>query len=145
MKRIIIKIVFALFIIMLLVSINTKIYATDPFGNAKDFVNEGKQNQTKINFGPISGTLYNILLSIGVVVAVIVATVLGLQFMLGGVEAQVKVKEMLVPFVIGCIVVFGGFGIWKLALTLGDKFESGSTLKNEYIVAYINDNRGGTL
>ena len=66
-----------------------------------------------------SGYLYNVLLSLGVVIAVIVATILGIQFMLSEAEGQAKVKEMLIPFVIGCIVVFGGFEIWKIALTIG--------------------------
>ena len=26
---------------------------------------------------------------------------------------QTKVKESMIPFIIGCVVVFGAFGIWK--------------------------------
>ena len=39
--------------------------------------------------------------------------------MLSEAEGQAKVKEMLIPFIIGCVIVFGGFGIWKIALKLG--------------------------
>ena len=38
--------------------------------------------------------------------------------MCGSVEQQAKVKEMLMPYAIGCIVIFGAFGIWKLAVTI---------------------------
>ena len=38
--------------------------------------------------------------------------------MWGSIEQQVKAKEMLEPYGIGCVVVFGAFGIWKLAVTI---------------------------
>ena len=94
-----------------------------------------------MNIGDIeaaSGYLYNILLSLGIVIAVIIATILGVQFMLSEAEGQAKVKEMLIPFVIGCIVVFGGFGIWKIALSLGSEAEgtiSSVPIQSQYIVA----------
>lgn len=47
--------------------------------------------------------------------------------MLGGAEGQAKVKEMLIPFVVGCVIVFGGFGFWKLAITFGEKLEGSSS------------------
>ena len=53
--------------------------------------------------------------------------------MLGGAEGQAKVKEMLVPFVVGCIVVFGGFGLWKIAITLGNQLESVTTPKQDAV------------
>ena len=71
----------------------------------------------------LSGYVYNILLAAGVIIAVIVATALGIQFMIGGAEGQAKVKEMLVPFIIGCVIVFGGFGLWKVAVTIGNNLE----------------------
>ena len=58
--------------------------------------------------------------------------------MLSEAEGQAKVKEMLIPFVIGCIVVFGGFGIWKIALSLGsDVKDTISSVPNQsqYMVA----------
>ena len=38
--------------------------------------------------------------------------------MAGSVEQKAKVKDSLVPYIAGCIVIFGAFGIWKLVLTL---------------------------
>ena len=62
--------------------------------------------------------LYNVLLALGVGISVIVGAILGIRFMAGSVEEQAKIKEMLAPYVIGCIVVFGGFGIWKIVMTI---------------------------
>ena len=65
-----------------------------------------------------SDTVYNVLLVIGICVAVVVASILGVQFMIGSAEEKAKVKDAMVIFVLGCIVVFGAFG-WKVFVTIG--------------------------
>lgn len=87
---------------------------------ADGFIKDGQGN-SKIDNDDIhnlSDSLYNILLIIGTVIAMIVGVVLGIQFITGSVEAKSKVKEALIPYVVGCIVIFGAFGIWKLAITI---------------------------
>ena len=131
MKNRIKKIIWSLLILIIIFSINTKVLAwSGIISDAQDFINEGESsNVPGVNVDEdllkeTSGFLYNILLSAGVVIAVIIATILGIQFMLGGAEGQAKVKEMLVPFIVGCIVVFGGFGFWKIAVTIGRRIEN---------------------
>ncbi|MCI9246457.1 MAG: hypothetical protein HFJ30_04960 [Clostridia bacterium] len=87
---------------------------------ADGFIQNG-QGSSKIDNEDIhnlSDSLYNILLIIGTIIAMIVGVVLGIQFITGSVEAKSKVKESLIPYVVGCIVIFGAFGIWKLAITI---------------------------
>lgn len=131
MKSKVIKTIFILIILIILVSINTETLAWSPIKDmGDDFIKTGEQSGTNtvddVKMTDLSSYLYSILLSAGVIVAVVVATVLGIQFMVGGAEGQAKVKEMLVPFIVGCIVVFGGFGFWKIALTVGEKIEGAS-------------------
>ena len=38
--------------------------------------------------------------------------------MTGSVEEQAKVKQTLVPYVAGCVVLFGAFTIWKIVVTI---------------------------
>ena len=66
----------------------------------------------------LSDTLYNILFTIGVVVAAIFGIIIGIQFVTGSVEQKAKVKETLIPYFVGCFVIFGAFGIWKLVITI---------------------------
>lgn len=65
-----------------------------------------------------SSTLYNILLSIGLFLAVAIGMYIGVKFMLSNAEDKAKVKEALIPYIAGCVVIFGAFAIWKLAITL---------------------------
>ena len=62
--------------------------------------------------------MYNILLGIGVFLAVAVGMYLAIKFMLASAEDKAKVKESLVPYIAGCVVIFGAFTIWKLAIVL---------------------------
>lgn len=88
---------------------------------AENFMNIGKNQNSKISANNLqlgSNTLYNILLGIGVFLTVAVGMYLGIKFMLASAEDKAKVKESLIPYIAGCIVIFGAFTIWKLAITL---------------------------
>ena len=65
-----------------------------------------------------SDAIYNISLGIGVILSVLVGAVLGIKIMWGSIEQQTKAKEALMPYAIGCVVIFGSFAIWKLAVTV---------------------------
>lgn len=64
-------------------------------------------------------SVYSVLFTLGVALSVIIGAVLGIKFMIGSVEEQAKIKEMIIPYMLGCVVVFGAFGIWKIVIGLG--------------------------
>ncbi|MCI8481836.1 MAG: hypothetical protein HFJ27_01800 [Clostridia bacterium] len=43
---------------------------------------------------------------------------LGIKFMISSAEDKAKVKEALIPYIAGCVVVFGAFTIWRLVILL---------------------------
>lgn len=94
----------------------------DTFDKAKQFTSEDSEDvevtldSTKIE--DLSDSIYGILLTISILLATIIILVLGIQFMTGSIEQKAKVKEMLIPYAVGCVVVFGSFGIWKLVITI---------------------------
>lgn len=91
----------------------------DMIGDADKFISSA--NGTVINDDSLqsfSKTYYNIFLTIGIIVATLVGAVLGIKFMIGGAEEKANVKEKLVAYVVGCIIVFGSFAIWKLVVTI---------------------------
>lgn len=98
--------------------INSEESLEDMISDAESFVGQGdiKYNDTALqNF---SKTFYNIMLTVGVFVAVIVGSILGIKIMLASAEERADAKKMLIPYVVGCFIIFGGFGIWKLVLTI---------------------------
>lgn len=65
-----------------------------------------------------SNSIFNIFLTIGIVVATIVGAILGVKFITSSVEGKADVKKMLIVYVAGCIAVFGAFTIWKIVVTI---------------------------
>lgn len=62
--------------------------------------------------------LYYIMLTIGIIAAFIIGSILGIQFITTGAAGQAKVKEKIIPFVVGAVVIFGAFGIWRIVLNV---------------------------
>lgn len=127
MKKLKVAVVLLLLLITIL-TLPNDIYAvsTHTAGNiiagAEGFVTEGKEEaNSKIqpdNLKGMSNTLYNILLVVGIVVAIIVGLIMGIKFIMGGIEEKAEIKNMLIPYIIGCVVVFGAFTIWQIVVNL---------------------------
>lgn len=93
----------------------------DIMNRAEGFVNNGENGGNVINNAALkegSNTLYNVLLVIGIAVAFIWGIVLGIQFITGSLGEKADVKKNLIVYLIGCIIIFGAFGIWRLLLQL---------------------------
>lgn len=118
------KIAVILIIFLLLIScINiTNTYASDlgdVISGGKSFVDSSK-GDVKVDSAKLSkasSSIYNILLMVSFIVVAVIGITLGIKFMMAGVDDKAKAKESLVIFFIGCIVIYGAFGIWKVLVT----------------------------
>ena len=91
----------------------------DMIGDADKFIDSADDAAISTSsLKEFSKTFYNIFLTIGIVVATLVGSILGIKFMIGGAEEKAHVKELLVPYIVGCIVIFGAFAIWKIVVTI---------------------------
>lgn len=119
------KIIFL--VIIILVNFCSIAYAgdiLDIYSGASSFIQAGSSGSKVIDqdkVKEVSISVYNILLVIGIAVATIISAILGIKFMIGSVEEKSQIKETLVPFIIGCSVIFGAFVIWKIVVTIGNK------------------------
>lgn len=129
LSQIIIKILLILSLFQFILTTTSQAsFWGDIFSEGQNFVENGKNEVLNPDEGEktIDGDevkkeidrLYNILFAGGVVLAVIIGAILGIKLMFGGIEEQAKVKETLFPYVVGCIVIFGSFGIWKLVIVI---------------------------
>ncbi len=132
------KIIFTLVLVLLIIMLpnlakaepddETEHYSTDStpgaVEGAEKFLNSAvgspiNQSATK----NASNIIANTLLIVGVVVAAIVSVALGIKFMTGSVSEKAQVKQVAIPFVAGCIIVFGGYIIWRVVVTLLSNLE----------------------
>ena len=125
MKSKILIIIFLILVInMIFFNIN-KVQAdgiSDVITGGDNFLEAGKSEDVSIDKTKLQDTsnvIYNILLLAGMVAAVVISGILGIKFMIGSAEEKAQIKDALIPFIIGCIVVFGAFGIWKIFINIG--------------------------
>lgn len=65
-------------------------------------------------------SMFSLIYVLGMIIDIIVGAILGIQFMLASVEEKAEIKQSLIPFLVGSIVIFGSIGIWR-AFVLGLK------------------------
>lgn len=117
-------------IIIICIGINLycyEIYASDwgftidgILNGADSFIEKGK-NDTAIDETKLKTTsndMFVIIAGIAMVTSVIVGMIIGIKFMVASIDEKAKVKEAIVPYVVGCAVAFGAIGIWKLAIAI---------------------------
>lgn len=124
------KMLFKVFLITLLILCNLSVYSTtcmadgsldDVMNNGNSFLNAGSESSTMIDqndLKSLSNFISGVLLTIAIGVTVITGAIMGLNFITQSIEEKAKVKESMVPWVIGIIVSFGAFTIWEVAVNL---------------------------
>ena len=112
------------FIVMMAMFTRTSFAITvmdDVIGDGDDFIGRANTTSDYINttkLQDISNDVYNMILAIGMVIAVVIGLILGIQYMITSVEEKAKIKQTLTIYVIGCVVLFGAFMIWKIVMTI---------------------------
>ncbi len=112
----ILRIVFVILIIIF--SINSFSYSASIKGDADDFLRAAEETPDSQNMNQGINDIAGVLTGIGVGLIVIVGVILGIQFMLASTEGQAKIKQAMIPYAIGSIVIFGAFGIWKVVIDI---------------------------
>lgn len=84
----------------------------------QDGIGDVKDNLNQANLQTMSDVIYNVLLAVAVIAAVIMGLIIGIKFMTGSVEQKAKIKETLIVYIVGCVVAFGAFGIWRLVINI---------------------------
>ncbi len=115
-----VKKIFCIFLLITILLIPMTTYAEGLTDKAAEGANKfiQKSNGTEFNIKEFSDGLYNLLLAIGVLAAVIVGSVLGIKFMVSSVEDKANIKNVLIVYVVGCVVIFGAFTIWKIVTNI---------------------------
>ena len=119
------KMLFKICLITLLVLCSLSLYSTtcmadssldDIMNNGNSFLNAGSESSTMIDQNDLK--ISGVLLTIAIGVTVITGAIMGLNFITQSIEEKAKVKESMVPWIIGIIVSFGAFTIWEVAVNL---------------------------
>ena len=129
MKKMIIKINFLFILIMLGCNLipNYRIVIAadstleDVIKGGNDFINLDNNSSNIIDTNGlkdlsqfVSGTL----LTIAIWVTLLTCAIMGIKFITQSVDDKAKIKESMVPWIVGIIVSFGAFTIWEVAVNV---------------------------
>lgn len=116
------KIISMLLIVIMIIGICSISQATTLGGiisGADGFINKAETEEIDQNdLKNLSNTIYNVLLVLAIVASLIVGALIGIKLITSGAEGKADMKQALAPYVVGNVVVFGAFGIWKLVVSL---------------------------
>lgn len=126
MKKVL-SIIILIVTILMLFSMQSYTYATghtagEVISEANGFIRKGQAGAngliTQEKLKELSDTIYNILLVVGIIAAVLIGVLLGIKFVTSGIEGRAEVQKALIIYLMGCVVVFGAFTIWKIVVTV---------------------------
>ena len=123
------KVSFLLKIIMLIFLFNIFIYPTiaiaadgqgldDIISEADNFLRDGHVMIDTTELNSQNNMIFNILLGIGIAVTVGVGGYLGIQFLIASAEDKAQIKQKMIPYVWGCVIIYGAFAIWKIIVEI---------------------------
>lgn len=90
-----------------------------------EFISKGKNGSGDIEGDGIFKDLADmgsILTTIGAGVLVAATLYMGIKYMTASPEAQAKLKQQLIGLVVSGFVIFGSYAIWKIVVTIVEKF-----------------------
>lgn len=123
--------------LLLILIFPTKVLATDIdklIEKGQNFLSKGDPLENVIDVNELKSTsnyIYNLLLTIGIAIAVIVGAILGIKIIIATAEEKAKLKEMIIPYILGCVIVFSAFSIWKTIVKIGSNIEPVVEEQNE--------------
>lgn len=120
------KVLLSFVIAILIISIPLYSKADNTFDDilnaGNDFISQGQQSNAigvdSSGMKPLSDFISNILLVIAVGVTLITAAMMAINFTIQSIEDKAKIKESMVPWIIGIFVTFGAYGIWRITMTV---------------------------
>lgn len=121
MKKIVIYIIVLFFMIFLPTNVMAAGTMDDVLKSGNTFLDSSSQTPVIVDKDKLdnaSSMIYGILQYVGMGLSVIIGAILGIKIMISSAEEKAKVKEALVPYIIGCFVIFGAFAFWKMAVQM---------------------------
>ncbi len=126
-KKVLITLI-AFFIISLSLVNTSKVEAltlSEMQNQTQEFLNKGKDGAGNVNGENIFEDLVDlgsILTTIGAGVLVAVTLYMGIKYITATPEAQAKLKQQLIGLVVSGFVIFGAYFIWKIVISIVEKF-----------------------
>lgn len=99
--------------IMLVTSIAGVVFAAPDIDKTIGDIDGAKAGDTT-KVTTIGGKIINIIQVVGIVVAIAVVLIIGIEYMTGSVEQKAEYKKVMIPYIIGAVLLVAGTSIVKV-------------------------------
>lgn len=82
-----------------------------------DAADDNTVNFSEESLQKLSKFISGVLLAIAIGVTVISVIILGINYTVQSIDEKAKIKESMVPWIIGIFIAFGAFAIWKITMS----------------------------
>lgn len=62
--------------------------------------------------------LFEVFITAGMIIALVLIAILGIRFLLSSAEGKAEIKEKMTPYVVGVVVTFGAYAIWRVVISI---------------------------
>lgn len=101
MNKTVTKVMIAILISLLLITISTSCFALEPNQLTGSNTTNGVNEITKLG-----NSVITILQTVGIVLSVIVIIVIGIKYMMGSAEEKAEYKKTMIPYLVGAALIF---------------------------------------
>lgn len=98
--------------------VSDSVNVSSMFNSAQNFIKRGEDTEQISSEEAQKGLLGlgKILMSIGILVALVTGSILGVKYMISGADTKANLKQVLIWWVVGVIVVLGAIGIFNIVV-----------------------------
>ncbi len=101
MNKTVTKVMIAILISLLLITISTSCFALEPSDLSGSTSTDGVTEITNLG-----NSIITILQTVGIVLSVIVIIVIGIKYMMGSAEEKAEYKKTMIPYLVGAALIF---------------------------------------
>ena len=109
----------ALIVLTVLLAISNVVLATDIPGKI-DTIAKGNADANTDKVVNLGATIVTIMLTVGIVVAVVVLLILGIKYMMGSAEEKAEYKKTMIPYLVGAILIFASTTIVNVVYNIAN-------------------------
>lgn len=118
------KVLSVLMIVLMVMSICANIFAAvNP-----DEIKSDKSTNADSTITNIGSTILSIITSVGIVLAIVVVSVIGVKYMMESSEGKAEYKKTMIPYLVGAVLVFGASAIGKGVINMGKALTTDTTI-----------------
>ena len=108
-----------LFVAIIMTMFTTIVRAgEDSTGTVDSLFSGGSADTTSIT--GVGANIVSIITTIGIIVAVVVLLVLGINYMMGSASEKAEYKKTMIPYLIGALLIFGASAIAKAVIAVSE-------------------------